>query len=142
MLREVTPDDSRDIQRINNTELNKGCTLADTTSYLTTLLKDPHQHVLRVSVDPLTDQVLAYIHAELLTFTYMQPMFIITTLAVSSAYDYDKHASALLTSLINLARRRRMTTVRLGFIPDPATTAFWTQAGFIPQSHGLWDCTI
>lgn len=139
MLREAEVDDAAAIQKLNATEMGYNYTLTATRQALASILGSPRQHFIQVFDDPVTKEALAYIHAQVMERTFSDPVFNVSALVVSHAYNTADLAQKLLVPLEKLGRRRNIRIIRLDFaLPrDSELRDFLAQKHFEPGEDGF-----
>lgn len=112
MLRSLHITDAQKLHHINLTQLGYDFPLESTTQQLEKLLVNLHHYFLGY-VNPETDELMGYVHAEVYESTYALPLFNVLALAVDANSTGKGLGKTLMQGLEKEAEIRGLAGIRL-----------------------------
>ncbi|CAH1850097.1 GNAT family N-acetyltransferase [Convivina praedatoris] len=113
LIRPAEQQDSRDLWQLNSQQLGYDYPLDKSHNRLAELLEDARHHLILVAIDPQTQQLLGYIHAEYYATLYTELKFNILGLAVKQNRQGQGIGTALINRIIKEGQAHGVTAIRL-----------------------------
>ncbi|CAH1850003.1 GNAT family N-acetyltransferase [Convivina intestini] len=113
LIRPAEKHDSQALWQLNRHEMGYQYSLDKSQNRLAELLEDAKHHLILVAIDPKTQQLLGYIHAEYYATLYAELKFNLLGLAVDQNYQRQGIGTALINDLIKIGKTQGIDAIRL-----------------------------